>query len=241
MRPRSSRIGVALVAAVLLAWAGAALYLARRERDERAAGPSKSPEPLATLPIARGETGAPGETEEPAETFASRLAAAALERTRHRVRYDSSYTRLEYPGGDVPDDRGVCTDLVIRAYRGVGIDLQKEVHEDMKANFARYPRDWGLSQPDANIDHRRVPNLMTFFRRRGATRPATTNGADYAPGDIVCWDLGRGVKHIGIVINQRTADGRRRLVVHNIGAGPRAEDVLFNWGIIGHYRYRGGR
>jgi uncharacterized protein YijF (DUF1287 family) len=175
----------------------------------------------------------------PAEAFLHRLAEAAMERTRHRVTYDPSYVRLDYPGGDVPDDRGVCADVVVRAYRAVGVDLQKEVHEDMRRHFSAYPRNWGLSRPDPNIDHRRVLNLRTFFSRRGESLPATAEPADYAPGDVVVWDLGQGLWHIGLVAEGRSADGRRPLVVQNIGRGPRAEDVLTAWPVAGHYRYVG--
>lgn len=173
--------------------------------------------------------------------FSQRLVAAAKERLKHRVRYHPAYVRIGYPGGDVPSDTGVCTDEVIRSYRAIGIDLQKEVHEDMKRNFARYPRGWGLKKPDPNIDHRRVPNLQVFFSRIGAAQPVTHNARDYVPGDLVTWDLGRGVPHIGIVIDTRSADGQRYKIVHNIGAGPQMEDVLFAWKITGHYRYTGYR
>lgn len=167
------------------------------------------------------------------------FAAAALDRTHHTVRYDPAYVRIPYPGGDVPAETGVCTDEVIRAYRVVGIDLQKEVHEDMAANFSAYPRKWGRSEPDANIDHRRVPNLMLFFSRKGESLPITDRAEDYAPGDLVTWDLGRGLTHIGIVVDRKTVFTRRYMIVHNIGAGPKMEDVLFEWKIIGHYRYFG--
>ncbi|MDQ3687257.1 MAG: DUF1287 domain-containing protein, partial [Acidobacteriota bacterium] len=146
----------------------------------------------------------------------------------------------DYPGGDVPAEAGVCTDEVIRSYRKVGVDLQKEVHEDMKSNFSLYPRQWGLTKPDTNIDHRRVPNLMAFFGRKGEALPITDSAKDYAPGEIVTWDLGGGMTHIGIVVNvAASADSNRDLIVHNIGAGPKMEDVLFAWKITGHYRYTG--
>ncbi len=173
------------------------------------------------------------------EQFIRQLAAAALERTRHPEVYDGSYRKIPYPGGDVPDDRGVCTEVIIRAYRQVGIDLQKEVHEDMSAHFLLYPQLWGLVRPDPNIDHRRVPNLMVFFKRKGEALPITRDPADYRPGDLVCWDLGRGITHIGMVVDRKSGDGRRYLIVHNIGAGPRLEDILFNYPIIGHFRYGG--
>jgi len=169
--------------------------------------------------------------------FQQRLADAAYELTAQRVSYDPSYYSLPYPGGDVPADRGVCTDVVIRAYRKLGIDLQKEVHEDMKQHFALYPKNWGLKTTDRNIDHRRVPNLMVFFSRHGTELPLSTHSTDYLPGDIVAWNLGRGIMHIGIVANQKTPDHSRPMIVHNIGAGQVLEDVLFAFEIIGHYRY----
>jgi len=179
------------------------------------------------------------ETGEARQAFLRQFAAAALERTQHAVRYDPAYVRLPYPGGDVPADTGVCTDEVIRAYRAVGIDLQKEVHEDMAANFSAYPRKWGRREPDPNIDHRRVPNLMVFFSRKGESLPITDRAEDYAPGDLVTWDLGGGLTHIGMVVDRKTLFTRRYMIVHNIGAGPKMEDVLFDWKITGHYRYFG--
>lgn len=139
--------------------------------------------------------------------FYTELADSSLTLTKQDVVYDPSYFRLDYPNGDVPPNKGVCTDVVIRAYRKLGIDLQKEVHEDMVANFSQYPKIWGLSKPDKNIDHRRVPNLMTFFTRHGATLSITENPADYMPGDVVCWNLGGGITHIGIVSNKKSALG----------------------------------
>lgn len=171
------------------------------------------------------------------ENFTHRLAAAAIERTHHSVRYVPSYVRIPYPGGDVPSDTGVCTDEIIRSYRALGIDLQKEVHEDMVKHFDAYPHKW-LSHPDTNIDHRRVPNLMVFFSRNGQSLPISRSGRDYSPGDIVAWDLGRGITHIGIVVNRRGSSGAN-MIVHNIGRGPQMEDALFSWKIIGHYRYFG--
>jgi len=173
------------------------------------------------------------------EEFAQSLVRAALERTQHQVRYDGSYRRLDYPGGDVPDSLGVCTDVVIRAYRALGIDLQREVHEDMKAHFEAYPALWGLSRPDPNIDHRRVPNLQAFFTRHGVSLPASEDPADYRPGDLVTWMIPGNLPHIGIVSDRRTTDGRRPLIVHNIGMGPRVEDSLFDFRVTGHYRYTG--
>jgi uncharacterized protein YijF (DUF1287 family) len=172
--------------------------------------------------------------------FFDRLVAAAIERTSQQVRYDPTYFRIPYPGGDVPAEVGVCTDEVIRSYRAVGVDLQREVHEDMARHFRLYPKTWGLARPDTNIDHRRVPNLMVFFSRKGERLPVTASAKDYRPGDVVTWDLGGGLTHIGIVVNMpSTADAERFQIVHNIGAGPKMEDVLFAWKITGHYRYAG--
>lgn len=162
--------------------------------------------------------------------------AGASEQTTVTTGYDPSYVVLEYPGGDVAPETGVCSDVLVRAFRKAGIDLQKEVHEDMKAAWSSYPRDWGGARPDSNIDHRRVLNLMTFFKRKGKTLPVTSDREDYQPGDIVAWDLGGGIEHIGIVSHLLTEPGRLQ-IIHNIGAGAKAEDVLFNWNIIGHYRF----
>jgi uncharacterized protein len=172
--------------------------------------------------------------------FLQSLTAAALERTHHIVRYNPAYVRISYPGGDVPADTGVCTDEIIRIYRAVGIDLQKEVHEDMTADFWAYPNHvrWLLFHTDTNIDHRRVPNLMVFFARKGEVLPISTQAADYTPGDLVTWDLGGGLPHIGILVEKQSSSGHY-FVVHNIGQGPKMEDVLFNWKITGHYRYIG--
>lgn len=144
---------------------------------------------------------------------------------------------IAYPNGDVPSDKGVCTDVVIRAYRKFGIDLQKLVHEDMKINFNKYPKNWGLKSTDRNIDHRRVPNLMKFFSRHGVVKIITYNPNDYEPGDLVCWDLGNGITHIGIVSKIKSSDKKRYLIVHNIGEGQVLEDCLFEFKIIGHYQY----
>ncbi|MCC6411916.1 MAG: DUF1287 domain-containing protein [Saprospiraceae bacterium] len=169
--------------------------------------------------------------------FATRLSNAAIELTKQEVVYDPSYFVLKYPGGDVPADRGVCTDVIIRAYRKLDIDLQKDVHEDMRAHFNLYPKIWGLKKPDKNIDHRRVPNLMVLFSRHGKTKTITTNPKDYIPGDIVCWNLGGNTTHIGLVVDKKSADGKRNMIVHNIGAGQVLEDCLFEHKIIGHYQY----
>ncbi len=170
-------------------------------------------------------------------TFHEILADSAIDLTHQAVVYDPAYFSIDYPGGDVPEDKGVCTDVVIRAYRMLGIDLQVEVHEDMEQNFQFYPDRWGLSGPDHNIDHRRVPNLMTFFSRHGKELEITHYPRDYQAGDIVCWDLGGGITHIGIVVHRTSGDGRRNLIVHNIGGGQVLADCLFDFEIIGHYRY----
>jgi uncharacterized protein YijF (DUF1287 family) len=169
--------------------------------------------------------------------FAARLSAAALELTKVHVTYDPGYYRIPYPNGDIPENKGVCTDVIIRAYRKLGTDLQKEVHEDMRLNFSKYPRYWGLSKPDRNIDHRRVPNLMKFFSRYGTVKPITARAYDYLPGDLVCWNLGGGITHIGIVVNLKSPDGLRHMIVHNIGGGQVLADCLFQFRIIGHYYY----
>jgi len=171
--------------------------------------------------------------------FYRQLAEAAQALTQQKVIYDPAYYRLPYPGGDVPPDRGVCTDVIIRAYRKMGIDLQQAVHEDMQQNFARYPKNWGLKKPDPHIDHRRVPNLMVFFSRHGAALEKSAHAADYSPGDIVAWSLGGGITHIGIVSGKKSPRSGRYLIVHNIGGGQVLEDVLFDFKIIGHYRYGG--
>ena len=165
------------------------------------------------------------------------LISAAVERTNLHIRYDGSYRQISYPGGDVPETVGVCTDLIIRSYRKLGVDLQKEVHEDMKRAFSQYPNTWGSRRPDPNIDHRRVANLRTFLGRHGLTLSASENPHDYLPGDLVTWSLPGGLSHIGIVGDQRTADGKRPLIVHNIGRGPEVEDMLLDYPITGHYRY----
>ncbi len=171
-------------------------------------------------------------------TFPEKLSNAAIELTKQKVKYDPTYYVIKYPNGDVPSDKGVCTDVIIRAYRKLGIDLQKEVHFDMKVNFSKYPKNWGKTKPDKNIDHRRVPNLMVFFSRFGKIKPINQNAKDYLPGDIVCWDLGGGVKHIGIVVNIQSDDKTRYQIVHNIGNGQVVEDCLFKYKIIGHYTYQ---
>jgi uncharacterized protein len=173
------------------------------------------------------------------QPFGRRLSDAAVSLTRIHVKYDPSYFRIPYPNGDVPSDRGVCTDVVIRAYRKLGIDLQQKVHEDMKDNFSMYPKSWGLKKPDTNIDHRRVPNLMTFFSRHGTSLKISKEAADYAAGEIVTWDLGGGITHIGVLVNLKSDDNKRFLIVHNIGNGQEVADCLFKFRITGHYRFDG--
>ncbi len=170
--------------------------------------------------------------------FYSGLAQAAESLTRQKVAYDPSYYSISYPNGDIPEDKGVCTDVVIRSYRRLDIDLQKEVHEDMKHYFHLYPKNWGLTRTDKNIDHRRVPNLMVFFSRHGISKPLSLRAEDYLPGDIVCWNLQGGITHIGIVSGKKSPDGKRYQIVHNIGAGQVLEDCLFSYKIIGHYQYK---
>jgi len=172
-----------------------------------------------------------------AQSFGQRLGTAAIERTRHQVRYDGRYLAISYPGGDVPADTGVCTDVVIRAYRTLGTDLQVAVHQDMLRHFDAYPSGWGLTQPDTNIDHRRVPNLQVFFTRHGKVLPMSKDPKDYAPGDLVTWMLAGNRPHIGIVTSRKDLFSKNLLVAHNAGAGPKLEDVLFAWPMTGHYRY----
>lgn len=169
-----------------------------------------------------------------------RISDAALSLTADRVSYDPAYFKISYPGGDVPEDRGVCTDVVIRTFRKIGIDLQRLVHEDMMKRWHEYPRLWGLPGPDRNIDHRRVPNLMEFFSHYGEVKNGGNNANAYLPGDIVAWRLGNGRTHIGMVVNRLSNDSRRHLVVHNIGAGQVLEDCLFSFEVIGHYYFEGG-
>ncbi|MGF1689108.1 DUF1287 domain-containing protein [Photobacterium japonica] len=168
------------------------------------------------------------------------LVAAAMDRTTHNVRYDGRYISIPYPNGDVPADIGVCTDVVIRSYRQLGIDLQRLVHEDMRQHFSLYPskRIWGLTRTDRNIDHRRVPNLQVFFQRHGVSLPISHEAKQYQPGDIVTWMLPGNLPHIGIIVDKWSDDGKRPLVVHNIGRGPVLEDMLFDYTITGRYQYQ---
>lgn len=172
------------------------------------------------------------------EDFHTVLADSALTLTQEKISYDPAYFSIPYPNGDIPKGKGVCTDVVIRAYRKLGIDLQEEVHKDMKAHFVLYPKIWGLKTTDRNIDHRRVPNLMKFFERHGEVKPITQKAENYAPGGIVCWNLGGGITHIGIVSRKKVSHAERHYIIHNIGAGQVLEDILFQFKIIGHYQYK---
>ncbi len=171
-----------------------------------------------------------------ASTFGEKLARAALERTKHNVRYDGRYLSIAYPGGDVPASQGVCTDVVIRSYRTLGVDLQQLVHEDMLANFSAYPNIWGLSRPDSNIDHRRVPNLNTFFTRQGANVMQNGKAVDFQVGDVLTWMLPHNLPHTGIVVATAT-DRHGVQIVHNIGMGPQQTDMPSNWTLTGQFRY----
>ncbi len=195
--------------------------------QSRAAGSRPTPSPSVTVrPIG---VNSPPQMQQ--------IIEAAIEQTKVTTGYDPAYAALDYPNGDVPAETGVCSDVIVRAFRKAGIDLQKKVHEDMKAAWSAYPRKWGAARPDTNIDHRRVLNLMTYFDRQQKRLPITDSPADYAPGDVVAWDLGNGIDHIGIVVNTWSETSQSYLIVHNIGAGARLEDVLFAWKITGHYRY----
>jgi len=174
-----------------------------------------------------------------ASEFNRDIVSSLIERTNHNVTYDGSYLSIPYPNGDVPKNIGVCTDVIIRAYRVLGTDLQKLVHEDMKANFSLYPskRIWGLTSTDRNIDHRRVPNLQTFFKRHGVSLKVSDNKKGYSVGDIVTWVLPGNLPHIGMVIDQINPVTGNPMIVHNIGRGPKVDDMIFDYKITGHYRY----
>lgn len=192
----------------------------------------------APQPPAQGAP-APAPVEAPApqpHVLAPAWVAAARAQIGVTRRYDPAYVQLAYPGGDVAADRGVCTDVVIRALRTQGLDLQQTVHEDMRADFAAYPTIWRASSTDRSIDHRRVPNLRRWFERQRWSLPVSARAQDYRPGDLVTWDLGRGVPHIGIVSDRKSWDRQRPLVLHNIARGTQEEDVLFDYPITGHYR-----
>ena len=170
-------------------------------------------------------------------SFAGRLSNAAISIIDDKVIYTPDYVSIKYPNGDVPAKTGVCTDVVIRAYRKLGIDLQKEVHEDMKANFSKYPKTWGLTKTDTNIDHRRVPNLEVFFERKGEKLKITENASDYKTGELVTWMINGKLPHIGIVTHLKSEDGKRNLIIHNVGGGQVLQDCLFSYEIVGHYRF----
>ena len=172
-----------------------------------------------------------------AKTFAEKLSNAAISIIDPEVVYTPSYVGIKYPNGDVPPKTGVCTDVVIRAYRKLNIDLQKEVHEDMKANFSKYPKTWGLKSTDKNIDHRRVPNLEVFFERKGKKLAVSQNPNDYKTGELVTWMIGDKLPHIGIVTHLKSEDGKRPMIVHNVGGGQVLQDCLFSYTIVGHFRY----
>lgn len=191
--------------------------------SKKAASQGDTSQPLARKPV----------SENP---HIKKVIDSALQQTGQTVQYDPSYTKLAYPNGDVPIERGVCADVIVRAFRNAGIDLQKEVHEDMTRSFAAYPQKWGARRPDSNIDHRRVANLMTLFDRRAKTVPISQKSSDYLPGDVVAWELDNGLLHIGLVSDAVGGPAQNYLIVHNIGAGARLEDVLLTWKIIGHYR-----
>lgn len=171
-------------------------------------------------------------------SFERKLSDAAILLTKNKVVYNGAYVSIPYPNGDVPSGQGVCTDVIVRAYRKLGIDLQKEVHEDMKLHFSKYPKTWGLGKTDTNIDHRRVPNLETFFTRKGEKLPVSKSASDYKTGDLVTWMINDKVPHIGIITHLESNDNKRPLIVHNVGGGQVIEDCLFSYEIVGHFRYK---
>lgn len=170
-------------------------------------------------------------------SFEEKLSNAAISIIDPTITYTPDYISIKYPNGDVPKTKGVCTDVVIRAYRKLGIDLQKEVHEDMKLNFYKYPTKWGLKKTDTNIDHRRVPNLEVFFTRKGKKLEITNDANNYKVGEIVTWMINDKLPHIGIITHKKSSDGKRPLIVHNVGGGQVMEDCLFSYTIVGHYKY----
>jgi uncharacterized protein YijF (DUF1287 family) len=173
------------------------------------------------------------------KTFANKLSDAAIAIIDPNIIYDPSYFAIKYPNGDVPKNKGVCTDVIIRSYRKLGVDLQKEVHEDMKSHFSKYPnlKKWGMTKTDSNIDHRRVPNLEIFFERKGTKLAVSKNANEYKTGEIVTWLINNKLPHIGIITNRKSTDGKRNLIVHNVGNGQVLEDCLFSYTIVGHYKY----
>jgi len=174
------------------------------------------------------------------QSFEEKLAQAAISILNPSIEYDPSYFSIKYPNGDIPKNKGVCTDVIIRSYRKLGIDLQKEVHEDMKANFSKYPnlKKWGMTKTDTNIDHRRVPNLEVFFERKGTKLIVSENAEDYKTGEIVSWMINGNLPHIGIISHKKSIDGKRKLIVHNVGRGQVLEDCLFSYKIVGHYKFK---
>ncbi|MFH6994956.1 DUF1287 domain-containing protein [Flavobacterium sp. FlaQc-48] len=172
-------------------------------------------------------------------TFADKLSNAAISIIDPSIDYDPAYFSIKYPNGDIPENKGVCTDVIIRSYRKLGIDLQKEVHEDMLENFSAYPnlQKWGMTKTDTNIDHRRVPNLEIFFERKGEKLAISEDPKEYQTGEIVTWMINAKLPHIGIVTNRKSADGKRNLIVHNVGNGQVLQDCLFAYKIVGHYKY----
>ena len=227
------KLGLALAALLVVAALAGTILVARSAQfrtwlwlpGERQAYTANSP--IAPAPVALDDL--------------TRLALAAEDLGARPTRYVPDYVTLAYPGGDVPADTGVCTDLVVRAFRTIGLDLQEAVAEDMGADFAAYPKLWGLTRPDPNIDHRRVPNLMVWFQRHGEVLPITDHAADYRPGDVVVWDQGGGRTHIGLVTTRADLLTGHPLIAHHNGGLPRIEDVLFAWAIVGHYRVTAGR
>lgn len=171
-------------------------------------------------------------------TFEEKLSAAAISIVSTSIDYDPTYFKIKYPNGDIPADKGVCTDVIIRSYRKLDIDLQKEVHDDMKTNFSKYPTRWGLKKTDTNIDHRRVPNLEVFFTRKGHKLAISKLASDYKTGEIVTWMINKKLPHIGLISSKKSVDGKRNLVVHNIGGGQVLEDCLFDFAIVGHFKYK---
>lgn len=198
---------------------------------------------LTTLPLSYSATGQETITvTRPASPWSTALINSARKQVGVTLIYDGRYQSLPFPGGDIPRLRGVCTDVVIRALRDAhGLDLQSMVNADMKANFSAYPKNWGLTRTDSNIDHRRVPNLQTYFKRHGAQQPITDDATKYLPGDLVSWMLPGNLPHIGIVTGQMNQSATRPMIVHNIGWGTRVDDILFEYDITGHYRIDGAK
>ncbi|HWN98230.1 MAG TPA: DUF1287 domain-containing protein [Blastocatellia bacterium] len=210
----SFTLGVVLLALL----AGCASRAGEREAAAKATVETLTRKPLSSNPLIK------------------KVVDSGIEQTQYTFSYDAGYAKLDYPGGDVPRDRGVCADVIVRAFRSAGVDLQKEVHEDMAKHFAAYPDRWGAHKPDPNIDHRRVPNLMTFFERLGKSVPISSKPSSYLPGDVIAWELDNHLLHIGLVTDAVSDGTSNYLVVHNIGAGAKIEDVVMSWKIIGHYR-----